>query len=148
MSRFNYENQSNLNLIFPFWYHQKSIKDTTALLKSHNIWYNTWYNIFISCSSTIGKKGQEEHQPLSHLTIFCSKNYFPCKIRKYKIFTCEEHMSNMDIEGIRTVFVLYFFFMKDILNVKNTNKSTSSNFYPYNIHKQKHLSNFHLDNMS
>ena len=50
-----------------------------------------------------------------------------------------ESLSSIDIEGIRTVFVLYFFFMKDILNVKNTNKSTSSNFYPYNIHKQKHF---------
>ena len=29
-----------------------------------------------------------------------------------------------------------------------TKKHTSSNFYPYNIHKQKHLCNFHLDNMS
>ena len=28
------------------------------------------------------------------------------------------------------------------------NKSTSNNFYQYNIHRQKHLSNFHLDNMS
>ena len=50
MSRFNYENQINLNLIFPFRYHQKSIKDTIARLKSYNIKYNTWYNIFISCS--------------------------------------------------------------------------------------------------
>ena len=48
-------------------------------------------------------------------------------------------ISSIDIEGIRTVFVLYFFFMKDILNVKNTNKNASSNFYPYNIHKQKHF---------
>ena len=48
------------------------------------------------------------------------------------------NLSSIDIEGIRTDFVLYFF-MKDILNVKNTNKSTSSNFYPYNIHKQKHF---------
>ena len=48
-------------------------------------------------------------------------------------------ISSIDIEGIRTVFDLYFFFMKDILNVKNTNKSTLSNFYPYNIHKQKHF---------
>ena len=48
-------------------------------------------------------------------------------------------LSSIDIEGIRTVFVLYFFFMKDILNVKNTNKRNSSNFYPYNIHKQKHF---------
>ena len=47
--------------------------------------------------------------------------------------------SSIDIEGIRTVFVLYFSFMKDILNVKNANKSTSSNFYLYNIHKQKHF---------
>ena len=50
-----------------------------------------------------------------------------------------DNLSSIDIEGIRTVFVLYFFFMKDILNVKNTNKNTSSNFYPYNIHKQKHF---------
>ena len=49
------------------------------------------------------------------------------------------NLSSIDIEGIRTVFVLYTFFMKGILNVKNTNKSTSSNFYPYNIHKQKHF---------
>ena len=50
MSRFNYENQINLNLIFPVWYHQKSINDTIALLKSYIIWYNIWYNICISCS--------------------------------------------------------------------------------------------------
>ena len=31
-------------------------------------------------------------------------------------------VSSIDIEGIRTVFVLYFF-MKDILDIKNTNKS-------------------------
>ena len=48
-------------------------------------------------------------------------------------------LSNIYIEGIRTVFILFYFFMKDILNVKNTNKNTSSNFYPYNIHKQKHF---------
>ena len=48
-----------------------------------------------------------------------------------------DNLSSIDIEGIRTVFVLYIFLMKDILNVKNTDKSTSSNFYPYNIHKQK-----------
>ena len=42
VSRFNYENQINLNLIFPFWYHQKSIKDTIASLKSYNIWHNIW----------------------------------------------------------------------------------------------------------
>ena len=35
--------------------------------------------------------------------------------------------------------LFYIFFMKDILKVKNTNKSTSSNFYLYNIHKQKHF---------
>ena len=58
-----------------------------------------------------------------------------------------DNLNSIYIEGIRTVFVLYFF-MKDTLNIKNTNKSTSSNFYPYDIHKQKHLSNFHLDNMS
>ena len=35
------------------------------------------------------------------------------------------NLSSIDIEGIRTVFVLYiYFFMKDILNIKNTNKST------------------------
>ena len=50
-----------------------------------------------------------------------------------------DNLRSIDIEDIRTVFVLYFFCMKDILNVKNTNKSTSSNFYPYNIHKQKHF---------
>ena len=48
-------------------------------------------------------------------------------------------LSSIYIEGIRTVFILYIFFMKDILNVKNTNKNTSSNFYPCNIHKQKHF---------
>ena len=47
-----------------------------------------------------------------------------------------DNLSSIDIEGIRTVC---FFCMKDILNVKNTNKSTSSNFYPCNIHKQKHF---------
>ena len=34
-----------------------------------------------------------------------------------------DNLSSIDIEGIRTVFVLYIFFMKDILNVKITNKS-------------------------
>ena len=34
-----------------------------------------------------------------------------------------DNLSSIDIEGIRTVFVLYFSFMKDILNIKNTNKS-------------------------
>ena len=33
------------------------------------------------------------------------------------------NFSGIDIEAIRTVFVLYFFFMKDLLNIKNTNKS-------------------------
>ena len=33
------------------------------------------------------------------------------------------NLSSIDIEGIRSAFVLYFFFMKDILNIKNTNKS-------------------------
>ena len=51
------------------------------------------------------------------------------------------------------VFVLYFSFMKKFQGFKTqtkalkvtfihtiyTNKSTSSNFYPYNIHKQKHF---------
>ena len=39
------------------------------------------------------------------------------------------NLSSKDIEGIRTVFVLYFF-MKDILNVKNTNKKHLSNIQP------------------
>ena len=34
-----------------------------------------------------------------------------------------DNLSSIDIEGIRTVFVSYFLFMKDILNVKITNKS-------------------------
>ena len=38
-----------------------------------------------------------------------------------------DNLSSIDIEGIRTVFVLCFFCMKDILNIKK--------------HKQKHLSN-------
>ena len=50
-----------------------------------------------------------------------------------------DNLSSIDIDGIRTVFFCCFFCMKDILNVKNTNKSTSRNFYPYNIHKQKHF---------
>ena len=63
-------------------------------------------------------------------------------------------LSSTGIEGIRTVFALHFF-MKDILNVKNTNKGTSSNFYLYNIHKkapkqlssrQYVLKNFYLFN--
>ena len=33
-----------------------------------------------------------------------------------------DNLSSTDIEGIRTAFILYFF-MKDILNIKNTNKS-------------------------
>ena len=73
----------------------------------------------------------------------------------------KDNNSSIDIEGIRTVFVLYFFyeryFKRKSTNKSTssnfypytiyTNKSTSSNFYPYNIHKQKHLSNFHPDNM-
>ena len=35
-----------------------------------------------------------------------------------------ENLSSIDIEGIRTVFVLYFFFMKDILNVKTQTKAS------------------------
>ena len=35
-------------------------------------------------------------------------------------------MSSISIEVIKTVFVLYFF-MKDILNVKNTNQEHLSN---------------------
>ena len=31
-------------------------------------------------------------------------------------------ISSIDIEGIRTVFVLYIFFMKNILNVKKKQK--------------------------
>ena len=31
-------------------------------------------------------------------------------------------ISSIDIEGIRTVFVLHIFFMKDILNVKKKQK--------------------------
>ena len=38
-----------------------------------------------------------------------------------------DNLSSVDIEGIRTVFVLYIFFMKDFLNLKK--------------HKPKHLSN-------
>ena len=35
-----------------------------------------------------------------------------------------DNLSSKDIEGSRTVFFfLFFFFMKDILNIKNTNKS-------------------------
>ena len=34
-----------------------------------------------------------------------------------------DNLCSIDIEGIRTVFVLLFFFMKDILNIKSTNKS-------------------------
>ena len=39
-------------------------------------------------------------------------------------------MSSISIEVIKTVFVLYFFFMNDILNVKNTNKKHLSNIQP------------------
>ena len=44
---------------------------------------------------------------------------------KMKMKMSMTNVSSIDIEGIRTVFVLYiYFFMKDILNIKNTNKST------------------------
>ena len=38
-------------------------------------------------------------------------------------------MSSISIEVIKTVFVLYIF-LKDILNVKNTNKKHLSNIQP------------------
>ena len=34
-----------------------------------------------------------------------------------------DNLCSIDIEAIRTVFFLFFFFMKDILNIKSTNKS-------------------------
>ena len=62
------------------------------------------------------------------------------------------NLSSIDIEGIRTVFVLCFFYERyfkckkqtkalqvTFIHTIYTNKSTSSNFYPYNIHKQKHF---------
>ena len=49
-----------------------------------------------------------------------------------------DNLSSIDIEGIRTVFVLLFFYER-YFKCKNTNKSTSSNFYPYNIHKKTHF---------
>ena len=35
-----------------------------------------------------------------------------------------DNLSSTDVEGIRTFFVLYVIFMKDILNEKITNKSS------------------------
>ena len=56
------------------------------------------------------------------------------KVTKMRIKMIMTIISSIDIEGIRIVFVLYIFFMKDVLNIQNRNKSTSSNFYPYSIH--------------
>ena len=56
------------------------------------------------------------------------------KVTKMRIKMIMTIISSIDIEGIRIVFVLFFFFMKDVLNIQNRNKSTSSNFYPYSIH--------------
>ena len=50
-----------------------------------------------------------------------------------------DNLSSIDIEGIRRKDSILYFFNKDILNAKHTNKSTSSNFYPYSIHKQNHF---------
>ena len=46
--------------------------------------------------------------------------------------------SSISIEVNRTVFVYSFFYIKDILNVKNTNKSIEVNIQP-NIFKQKSI---------
>ena len=54
--------------------------------------------------------------------------------------------SSIDIEVIRTVFNI--FFMKDILNVKNTNKKHLSNIQPNILiskKKKKHLSDIQPD---
>ena len=53
--------------------------------------------------------------------------------------------SSKDIEVIRTVF--NFFFMKDILNVKNTDKKHLSNIQPNTLisNKKKHLSDIQPD---
>ena len=48
------------------------------------------------------------------------------------------YISSISIEVNKTVFVLHFFYKK-ILSILSIKKSTSSNFHPYNIHKQKHF---------
>ena len=47
-----------------------------------------------------------------------------CTIVVLLLWLKSTNRSSIDIEDIRTGFILYiYFFMKDILNVKNTNKS-------------------------
>ena len=52
-------------------------------------------------------------------------------------------LSSIVIEVIRTVS--FFFFMKDILNVKKTNKTIKVTFNQIFLNKQKHLSNIQAD---
>ena len=59
--------------------------------------------------------------------------FFHIVAPRCKILT---NTSSIDIEGIRTVFVLYFFFMKDILNIKKHKQKYLSNIQP-SIFKQK-----------
>ena len=52
-------------------------------------------------------------------------------------------ISSIVIEVIRAVFIIFFFFMKDILNVKGTNKNIQVTFNQIFLNKKKHLSNIH-----
>ena len=46
------------------------------------------------------------------------------KLVEFEFFWHEtDNLSSIVIEVLRTVFIFFFFFMKDILSVKNTNKS-------------------------